>query len=146
MALNIFGKSSWATKITSLLVEGEYTQYDSTDYLTANGANEWVIAEMEGATRENIATQYLEGDTFNTFFKGADDLTGVTYGTGLVVGTGSLIRPGTTLGNQVYIGANCVIDIDCVIGNNVTINDGVVIQAGAVVEEGTNIMSGSVVS
>jgi len=146
MALNIFGKSSWATKVTSLLVSSEYNQYDSTDYLGAPGQNEWVIAEEDGNVRESIAIQFLSDDNFHTLFKGSDDLIGVTYGKGLVVGPGSLIRPNTTIGNQVYIGANCVIDINCTIGNNVTINDGVIIQSGAVIDEGTNILSGSIIS
>jgi len=143
MALNIFGKSDWATKITSLLVDGEFTQYDDTDYLSAPGGNEWIIAEELGSERENIDTQYLTGVTYHTLFKGLDDLTGVTYGSGLVVGPGSLIRPGTTIGDQVYVGANCVIDINCTIGKNVTIGDGVIIESGAVIDDDRIITSGS---
>ena len=146
MALNIFGKGKWSIKITSLLKDDEYTQYDDTDYLEAPGQNEWVIAEEDGSTRESIAIQFLSDDIFHTLFKGSDDLVGVNYGKGLVVGPGSLIRPSTTIGDQVYVGANCVIDIDCTIGNNVTINDGVIIQSGAVIEDGEVIASGSIIS
>ena len=145
MALNIFGKGTWATKITSLLVEGEYTQYDSTDYMNAP-TQEWLVALQEGSDRESAINNYLSVETFSTLFKGSDDLIGVTYGSGLVVGPGTLIRPGTTIGDQVYIGANCVIDINCTIGKNVTINDGVIINEGSIIEDNTNVPPGSVVS
>ena len=146
MALNIFGKSKWATKITSLLKEDEYAQYDSSDYVTAPAINDWIIAEEDGKDRENIFTSYLSSEKFATLFKGADDLEGVYVGEGLVVGPGSLIRPGAFLGSHIYIGANCVIDIDCTIGDYVTINDGVIIKEGAVIEDYATIESGSVIS
>ena len=41
MALNVYGKESWATKITSML-EDSYTQYDASDYDTAPANNEWI--------------------------------------------------------------------------------------------------------
>ena len=79
MALNVYGKESWATKITSML-EDSYTQYDASDYDTAPANNEWIIAEELGTTRETTATGNLSGVTFNTCFHGLDDLTGVTEG------------------------------------------------------------------
>ena len=62
MALNVYGKDTWATKITSML-EDSYTQYDSSDYSSAP-ANDWVIALEEGSAREAAATNQLLGNTF----------------------------------------------------------------------------------
>ena len=84
MALNIFGKSSWATKITSLLVEGEYTQYDSTDYLTANGANEWVIAEVYIGANCVIDIDCVIGNN-------------VTINDGVVIQAGAVVEEGTNI-------------------------------------------------
>jgi UDP-3-O-[3-hydroxymyristoyl] glucosamine N-acyltransferase len=144
--INIFGKSNWAIKITSLLLPGEFTQYDMSDYDTAPVNNEWIIAEESGSMRKNIADTYLNGVTFETLFKGVDDLVGVTVGDGLVVGPGSLIRPTTTIGNQVYVGAGTIIDIGCIIGNNVTIGDNVFIGEATEIEDGQHIASGTVIN
>jgi carbonic anhydrase/acetyltransferase-like protein (isoleucine patch superfamily) len=143
MALNVYGKESWATKITSML-EDTYTQYDASDYDTAPGANKWIIAESAGNTRDTIANGNLSGVTFDTCFHGLDDLTGVTHGVGLVVGEGSLIRATATIGDHVYIGANCTIDIGVTIGNYVTIGDNVVISEGHVINDYESIPSGTV--
>jgi UDP-3-O-[3-hydroxymyristoyl] glucosamine N-acyltransferase len=143
--LNIFGKGNWSTKITSLLISGDWAEYDESNYDSAPGKNKWIIAEENGFTREKIALTYLDGVTYETLFKGLDDLDGVTYGDGLVVGPGSLIRPTTVIGNQVYIGAGTIIDIDCVIGDGVTIGDNVTITAGSLIEAGSIIKSGSII-
>jgi len=110
--INIFGNSDWAVKVTSLLQDGEYAQYDSNNYSESNPKLPWIIAEESGVTRKATANNYLQTETFTTLFKGLDDLTGITYGDGLVVGPGSLIRPTTTIGNQVYIGAGTIVDIN----------------------------------
>jgi UDP-3-O-[3-hydroxymyristoyl] glucosamine N-acyltransferase len=144
MALNIYGKDAWSTKITSMLEES-YDQYDSTDYDQAPVVNNWIIAEQNGNDRETIATSYLSGVTFETSFHGADDLIGVTHGVGLVVGEGTLIRATTTIGDQVYIGANCTIDIGTQIGDYVTIGDNVVIGENVSIPDYTTVVSGSVI-
>lgn len=143
--INIFGNSDWAVKVTSLLQEGEYAQYDSLDYSQSNPKLPWIIAEESGDKRENIANNYLKTETFTNLFKGLDDLHGVTYGKGLVVGPGSLIRPKTVIGNQVYIGAGTIIDVNCVIEDNVTIGDNVTITMGSHLKAGTTIDSGSII-
>ena len=143
--INIFGKSKWTTKITSLLTKYEYQEYDSENYDEAPGNNKWVIAEESGTDRESIALTYLEGVDYETLFFGLDDLNGVTYGDGLVVGPGSLIRPTTIVGNQVYIGAGTIIDINCTIEDNVTIGDNVTITEGSLIEKGSTIKSGSII-
>ena len=143
--LNIFGNSPWATKITSLLAPGDWAQYDESNYDTAPGNNNWIIAEQSGADRETISSTYLDGVTYETLFKGLDDLEGVTYGDGLVVGPGSLIRPTTVIGNQVYIGAGTIIDIDCIIEDNATIGDNVTVTAGSLIKAGSIITSGSII-
>tara|TARA_B100000575_G_C23016448_1_gene585365 strand:+ start:428 stop:880 length:453 start_codon:yes stop_codon:yes gene_type:complete len=143
MALNIYGKSAWATKITSML-EDSYTQYDASDYDNAPGANNWIIAEEAGNDRKTVADGNLSGVTFETCFHGLDDLTGVTHGTGLVVGEGSLVRATATIGDQVYIGANCTIDIGVTIGSYVTIGDNVVISEGHEIADYENVPSGTV--
>ena len=68
--INIFGSSDWAIKITSLLQDGEYAQYDETNYDTAKGSLGWIIAEESGDQRSKIASTFLEGVTFKTIFKG----------------------------------------------------------------------------
>jgi len=143
--INIFGNSDWAVKVTSLLEEGEYAQYDNNNYSESNPALPWVIAEESGDERENIATDILQEETYYTLFKGLDDLNGVTVGDGLVVGPGSLIRPTTTIGNQVYIGAGTIVDINCTIEDNVTIGDNVIITEGSLIEKGSTIKSGSII-
>jgi NDP-sugar pyrophosphorylase family protein len=143
--INIFGSSDWAIKITSLLQDGEYAQYDETNYDTAKGSLGWIIAEESGDQRSKIASTFLEGVTFKTKFKGLDDLQGVTTGDSLIVGPGSLIRPTTIIGNQVYIGAGTIIDINCIIEDNVTIGDNVTITEGSLIEAGTTIKSGSII-
>ena len=142
--LNIFGKSPWATKITSLLTPGDYAQYDSTNFYEAKSLP-WIIAEESGNDRKSIAKDYLQDETFATLFKGLDDLTGVIVGDGLVVGPGSLIRPTTVIGNQVYIGAGTIIDIDCIIEDNATIGDNVTVTAGSLIKAGSIITSGSII-
>ena len=144
MALNIYGKDVWATKITSMLEE-VYGQYDSTDYDQAPVVNNWIIAEQSGKDRETVATGNLSGVTYQTLFHGLDDLTGVTHGVGLVVGEGSLVRATATIGDQVYIGANCTIDIGTQIGDYVTIGDNVVIGENVSISDYTTIVSGSVI-
>jgi NDP-sugar pyrophosphorylase family protein len=143
--LNIFGKSPWATKITSLLTPGDWADYDESNYDSAPGRYKWIIAEEDGFNRETISSTYLDGVTYETLFKGLDDLEGVTYGDGLVVGPGSLIRPTTVIGNQVYIGAGTIIDIDCIIEDNVTIGDNVTVTAGSLIKAGSIITSGSII-
>jgi|TARA_B110000977_G_C10797765_1_gene385090 NDP-sugar pyrophosphorylase family protein len=143
--LNIFGKSPWATKITSLLTPGDWAEYDESNYDSAPGRNKWIIAEEDGFNRETISSTYLDGVTYETLFKGLDDLEGVTYGDGLVVGPGSLIRPTTVIGNQVYIGAGTIIDIDCIIEDNATIGDNVTVTAGSLIKAGSIITSGSII-
>jgi NDP-sugar pyrophosphorylase family protein len=143
--INVFGKSDWAIKITSLLLPGEFTQYDETDYTTAPTDNGWIIAEQYGDDRSTVATTYLTTATINTLFKGLDDLTGVTVGSGLVVGPGSLVRPTTVIGNNVYIGAGTIIDIGCTIGDDVTIGDNVTIGANSVIADDRYITSGSII-
>ena len=49
--LNIYGKGTWATKITSLLKPGEFAQYDESDYPQAGGDIPWVIALEDGDDR-----------------------------------------------------------------------------------------------
>jgi NDP-sugar pyrophosphorylase family protein len=144
--INIFGNSDWTVKVTSLLQDGEYSQYDSNNYSEAQDLP-WIIAEESGDDRESVATNYLNTDTttFDTLFKGLDDLNGVTVGDGLVVGPGSLIRPTTIIGNQVYIGAGTIIDINCTIEDNVTIGDNVTITEGSIIEKGSTIKSGSII-
>ena len=143
--INIFGNEDWSKKITSLLQDGEYAQYDSNNYSESNPKLPWIIAQESGLTREATADNYLQTETYTTLFKGLDDLTGVTYGDGLVVGPGSLIRPTTVIGNQVYVGAGTIIDIDCIIQDNVTIGDNVTITAGSLIEAGTTVKSGSII-
>jgi NDP-sugar pyrophosphorylase family protein len=143
--LNIFGKSDWSIKITSLLEPGEYTQYDESNYDQAKPSLGWIIAEEDGKKRSTIESTYLEGCTYKTLFKGLDDLVGVTVGNGLVVGPGTLIRPTTTIGNQVYIGAGTIIDINCIIEDDVTIGDNVTITEGSLIEKGSIIKSGSII-
>ena len=142
--INIFGNSDWAVKVTSLLEEGEYAQYDNNNFSEARNLP-WIIAEESGDDRESVAKNYLNTETYDTLFKGLDDLTGVTVGDGLVVGPGSLIRPTTTIGNQVYIGAGTIIDINCTIEDNVTIGDNVTITKGSLIEKDTIIKSGSII-
>jgi len=144
MALNIYGKDAWATKITSMLEE-VYGQYDSTDYDQAPVVNNWIIAEQSGEDRETVATGNLSGVTYQTSFHGLDDLTGVTHGVGLVVGEGSLVRATATLGDHVYVGANCTIDIGVTIGNYVTIGDNVVVDENVSIPDYSTIPSGSAV-
>ena len=143
--LNIFGKSPWATKITSLLISGDWAEYDESNYDSAPGRYKWIIAEEDGFNRETISSTYLDGVTYETLFKGLDDLEGVTYGDGLVVGPGSLIRPTTVIGNQVYIGAGTIIDINCIIEDNATIGDNVTVTAGSLIKAGSIITSGSII-
>jgi UDP-3-O-[3-hydroxymyristoyl] glucosamine N-acyltransferase len=143
--INIFGNSDWAVKVTSLLQEGEYAQYDSNNYSESNPSLPWIIAEKNGEDREKISTDILQQETYATLFKGLDDLTGVTVGDGLVVGPGSLVRPTTIIGNQVYIGAGTIIDINCTIEDNVTIGDNVTITEGSLIEKGSTIKSGSII-
>ncbi len=142
--LNIYGNSDWATKITSLLNVGDYAQYDSADYDQA-GPGEWIIALEDGNDRLTVERGNLKGSTFNRFFKGCNNLNGVTVGEGLTVGCCSLVRPGTTIGDQVYIGANCTIDINVVIEEGVTIGDNVFVESGVTIPANTNVPSGSVV-
>jgi|TARA_Y100000389_G_scaffold73257_1_gene69914 NDP-sugar pyrophosphorylase family protein len=142
--INIFGNSDWAVKITSLLQQGEYAQYDENTFSEARNLP-WIIAEESGDDREGVAINYLNTETFTTLFKGLDDLTGVTVGDGLVVGPGTLIRPTTVIGNQVYIGAGTIIDINCTIEDNVTIGDNVTITSGSLIEKGSTIKSGSII-
>jgi UDP-3-O-[3-hydroxymyristoyl] glucosamine N-acyltransferase len=142
--LNIFGNSSWAIKITSLLTPGDWSQYDETNYDTAPSSNNWIIAEESGSSRATISSTFLDGVSYETLFKGLDDLAGVTVGEGLVVGPGSLIRPTTVIGNQVYIGAGTIIDIGCTIEDNVTIGDNVSITQGSLITEGSTILSGTI--
>ena len=144
--INIFGNSEWAVKVTSLLEDGEYAQYDANNYSEAQDLP-WIIAEESGNDRSNVAANYLNTDTtiFDTLFKGLDDLKGVTIGNGLVVGPGSLIRPTTVIGNQVYIGAGTIIDINCTIEDNVTIGDNVTITEDSLIEKGSTIKSGSII-
>jgi len=142
--INIFGNSDWSIKITSLLQEGEYAQYDASNFSEAKSIP-WIIAEEGGDDRESVANNYLQSETLATLFKGLDDLTGITVGDGLVVGPGSLIRPTTTIGNQVYIGAGTIIDVNCIIEDNVTIGDNVTITAGSLIDAGTTIKSGSII-
>ena len=143
--INIFGNSDWAVKVTSLLQDGEYAQYDSNNYSESNPKLPWIIAEESGVTRKATANNYLQTETFTTLFKGLDDLTGITYGDGLVVGPGSLIRPTTTIGNQVYIGAGTIVDINCIIEDNVTIGDNVTITKGSLIKAGTTVNTGSII-
>ena len=138
--LNIFGKSPWATKITSLLTPGDWADYDESNYDSAPGRYKWIIAEEDGFNRETISSTYLNGVTYETLFKGLDDLVGVTHGDGLVVGPGSLIRPTTIIGSQVYIGAGTIIDIGCTIGDNVTIGDNSTITEGSVIADGSVVL------
>jgi len=144
MALNIYGKDAWATKITSML-EDSYTQYDGSDYDIARALNEWVIAEEDGEVREKLAKGPLKGVKFNVCFHGLDDLEGVIHGAGLVVGEGSLIRTSAILGDHVYVGANCTIDIDTWIGSYTTIGDNVVIGSGVRIDPYSVIPSGSII-
>jgi len=95
--INIFGKDTWSTKITSLLAPGEWESFDESNYDEAPSDNSWIIAVESGSDRENISSSYLPGETFVTLFKGLDDLIGVNHGEGLIVGPGSLIRPNTTI-------------------------------------------------
>jgi len=143
--INIFGNSDWAVKVTSLLQEGEYAQYDANNYPESNPSLPWIIAEENGKDREKISIDILQNETYTILFKGLDDLTGVTVGDGLVVGPGSLIRPTTVIGNQVYIGAGTIIDINCIIEDNVTIGDNVTIAEGSLIKKGSNIKSGSII-
>jgi len=143
--INIFGNTDWAIKITSLLEDGEYAQYDSNNYPESNPKLPWIIAEESGETRKMIANNYLSTESYTILFKGLDNLIGVTYGNGLVVGPGSLIRPTTTIGDQVYIGAGTVIDINCIIEDNVTIGDNVILTAGSHIKAGTSVISGSII-
>ena len=145
MALNIYGKDAYATKITSMLEES-YTQYDGTDYASASATDNWIIAEEDGVDRETIASGNLSGVTFQTAFHGLDDLTGVTHGVGLVVGEGSLVRATANIGNHVYIGANCTIDIGTTIADYATIGDNVVVAEGSTVFAYEKIASGTVVN
>jgi len=142
--INVFGNNDWAVKVTSLLEEGEYAQYDSSNFDEARNLP-WIIAEEDGADRQKVAENYLSTQDFTTLFKGLDDLVGVTVGEGLVVGPGSLVRPTTTIGDQVYIGAGSIIDINCVIEDNVTIGDNVTISAGSIITKGTTVSSGSII-
>jgi len=142
--INVFGNSDWAVKVTSLLEEGEYAQYDSSNFDEARNLP-WIIAEEDGADRQKVAENYLSTQDFTTLFKGLDDLVGVTVGEGLVVGPGSLVRPTTTIGDQVYIGSGSIIDINCVIEDNVTIGDNVTISAGSIITKGTTVSSGSII-
>jgi UDP-3-O-[3-hydroxymyristoyl] glucosamine N-acyltransferase len=143
--INIFGKGNWATKITSLLLPGEFIQYDEFDYTTASTRNTWVIAEESGQTRSTVASTLLTDVTYCTLFKGLDDLNGVTTGDGLVVGPGSLIRPTTVIGNHVYIGAGTIIDVGCTIGDNVTLGDHVTITANTIIADNRNVSSGCLI-
>tara|TARA_B100000780_G_scaffold146905_1_gene102637 strand:+ start:358 stop:801 length:444 start_codon:yes stop_codon:yes gene_type:complete len=143
--LNVFGKSEWTIKITSLLVPGEWNEYDESNYDEAKPSLEWIIAREDGSDRSKIASTYLSGSTYKTLFKGLDDLDGVTIGDGLVVGPGSLIRPTVSIGNQVYIGAGTIIDINCTIEDNVTIGDNVTITAGSLIKAGSTVDSGSII-
>tara|TARA_R100000544_G_scaffold37057_1_gene26957 strand:+ start:648 stop:1082 length:435 start_codon:yes stop_codon:yes gene_type:complete len=143
--LNIFGKNEWSTKITSLLVSGEWNEYDESNYDEAKPSLEWIIAIEDGSDRSKIASTYLSGSTYKTLFKGLDDLNGVTIGEGLVVGAGSLIRPSTKIGNHVYIGAGTIIDIKCIIEDNVTIGDNVTITESSIIKAGSFIKSGTII-
>ena len=143
--LNIYGKGTWATKITSLLKPGEFAQYDESDYPQAGGDIPWVIALEDGDDRISTMNVQLEGANIHTFFKGCNNLSGVTVGKGLTVGCCSLIRPGTILGEQVYIGAGTIIDESCIIGAGVTIGDNVTIYGGVTIPDNTVIPSGTVV-
>tara|TARA_R100001460_G_C3530120_1_gene173423 strand:- start:629 stop:1069 length:441 start_codon:yes stop_codon:yes gene_type:complete len=142
--INVFGNSEWAVKVTSLLQEGEYAQYDENTFPEAMDLP-WIIAEENGPDREKIAINYLSTEKFGTLFKGLDDLHGVIYGKGLVVGPGSLIRPTTEIGDQVYIGAGTIIDVNCIIEDNVTIGDNVTITMGSHIKAGEIIDSGSII-
>ena len=147
--INVYGTNTggiatgWTTKITSLLTDGEYAVYDSTDYFQAQGGLEWIIAEEDGLTRLNIAKERnFKSYQFN---KGCGNLKNINVGEGLSLGCCSLIRPGSTIGDQVYIGAGTIIDINCNIGDGVTIGDNVTIFANVTIPPNTNIPSGSIV-
>ena len=143
--LNIFGQSEWSLKITSLLLAGEWTQFDELNYDEAPGDNKWIIAVESGTDREKISSSYLQNEEYVTLFKGLDDLNGVIYGKGLVIGPGSLVRPTTKIGNHVYIGAGTIIDMNCIIEDNVTIGDNVTITQGSTILNGTTIKSGTII-
>jgi acetyltransferase-like isoleucine patch superfamily enzyme len=143
--LNIYGKGTWATKITSLLKPGEYAQYDENDYPQAGGNLPWIIGLEDGSERLSVMHTELSSATIDTFFKGCNNLNDVTVGTGVTVGCCSLIRPGTKLGDQVYIGAGTIIDNNCTIGSGVTIGDNVTVFENVTIPDNTNIPSGSVV-
>ena len=144
MALNIYGKDAWATKITSMLEE-DYKQYDESDYDQAPSSNQWIIAKKDGQKRKEISDSFLQHEKFATSFHGLDDLDGVTHGEGLIVGEGTLIRASANIGKQVYIGAGTVIDIEVKIGDFVTIGDNVTIGENVTIEDYTNIESGTVI-
>jgi acetyltransferase-like isoleucine patch superfamily enzyme len=143
--LNIYGTGDWATKITSLLNDGEYAQFDESNYDQAPGNLSWVIALENGDDRVAVQNSQLGGSKIEILFKGCNNLNGVTVGEGLFVGCCSLIRPGTVIGDQVYIGAGTIIDINCNIGDGVTIGDNVTIHEGVDIPNNTDIPSGSVV-
>ena len=141
--INIYGTGVWATKITSLLNVGEYSQYNDSDYDQA-GPGDWVIALENGEDRVAIEDGNLQGSTFYQLFKGCNNLNGSTIGDGATIGCCTLIRPGTTIGKQFYIGANCTVDLNCVIGDGVTVGDNVVIKESTTIPDNTTIPSGSI--
>ena len=48
--LNIFGKGNWSTKITSLLISGDWAEYDESNYDSAPGKNKWIMYMMNFMT------------------------------------------------------------------------------------------------
>lgn len=144
--LNIYYKEGdWYTKITSLLEPGTYALFNESNYDQAPAKNEWVIALESGDDRLSIMDTELKESIIHTFFKGCNNLNGVSVGEGLIVGCCSLIRPGSVIGDQVYIGAGTIIDNNCNIGDGVTIGDNVTINEGVTIPTNTIIPSGSVV-
>ncbi len=127
------------------LKDGVLTTFDPSKYYFTKSDNFSIIALEDGNDRLTVERGNLKGSTFNRFFKGCNNLNGVTVGEGLTVGCCSLVRPGTTIGDQVYIGANCTIDINVVIEEGVTIGDNVFVESGVTIPANTNVPSGSVV-
>ena len=91
--INVYVSDNWSDKITSLLPSDGYKVYDKDTYDKALATNQWVIAVKSGEERLVIQTTLLRFSEFETFFKGCNNLDGVTVGKGLTVTFISLLVP-----------------------------------------------------
>ena len=150
--INVFGTSDWALRITSIISEFKFKQYDTKNYDTANSKYSWVIANQSGLSRKAIAESELLNINFTAIISQTSHFFGTDFGDGSILDFNSVIRPLTTVGKFTYIGACTNIDIKCNIGSyvnigdNVSIGKNVTIEDYVVIDSNTNISDNSIIT